>query len=378
MKNPLGNSPAGLPTMSELNKLLAPYQKASIRHSLIQLANTLIPYAVLWIAMVFSLRISYALTLVLAVIASGFLVRIFIFFHDCGHNSFFPTTKLNKVVGFWLGVLVFTPGEQWWHSHAIHHATNGNLDKRGVGDVTTLTVDEFYESHIVGKLGYRFFRNPWVMFGLGPIFSFLLMNRVPLPFYGKKETTSVILTNLGMLLVGGLVSLVIGWQAYLMIQIPVMLMGGTAGIWLFYVQHQFEDPYWERTANWNYVAAALLGSSFLKLPRVLNWFSGSIGYHHVHHLSPRIPNYQLAKAHYGIPVIQKWTKEISLKQGLQYTRLKLWDEPLKKMVGFVKPHRSKKPEANGSEKVIRTSKPLSPLLKLWTMTTTSRKPLPPD
>ncbi len=358
MKSPSSNTTDALPTMGELNKLLGPYQQASTRHSVFQLITTLVPYIALWIMMVFSLRISYALTLLLAVVAAGFMVRLFIFFHDCGHNSFFSSTRANKIVGFWLGVLTFTPSQQWWHSHAIHHATNGNLDKRGVGDVTTLTVDEYYESHLFGRLGYRFFRNPLVMFGLGPIFSFILMNRLPFPFYGKKETTSVILTDLAMLLVGTLISLVIGFKAYLMIQIPIMLVGGTAGIWLFYVQHQFEDPYWERSGNWNYVAAALLGSSFLKLPWLLNWFSGSIGYHHVHHLSPRIPNYRLSKAHDGIPLIQKWTKVVTLKQGLQYTRLKLWDEPVRQMVGFVKSRHRQEIAENGT----KPARPLSPFL----------------
>ncbi len=325
-----------LPQMPEINRLLAPYQKSNVRHSIFQLLNTLLPYAALWVLMAFSLKISYALTLALAVVASAFLVRIFIFFHDCGHNSFFPSVKANKAVGFWLGVLVFTPGEQWWHSHAIHHATSGNLDKRGTGDVNTLTVDEYYESRWFGRLGYRLFRNPLVMFGLGPAFTFLLMNRLPFPHYGKKEARSVLLTDLAILALGTAISLVIGVKGYLMIQIPIMLIGGTAGIWLFYVQHQFEDPYWERSENWNYVASALLGASYLKLPRVLQWFSGNIGFHHVHHLSPRIPNYNLESAHENIPVINDWARVVELNESLRMTRLKLWDESIKKMVGFGK------------------------------------------
>jgi omega-6 fatty acid desaturase (delta-12 desaturase) len=340
--SPIPPNPAGsLPKMTELNRLLAPYQKSSVRHSILQLVNTLVPYVALWVLMALSLRVSYALTLALAVVTSGFLVRLFIFFHDCGHNSFLPSVKANKAVGFWLGVLLFTPSEQWWHSHAIHHATSGNLDKRGVGDVTTLTVDEYYESRWFSRLGYRFFRNPLVMFGLGPVFSFLIMNRLPLPNYGKPETRSVILNNLAILALATLVSLVIGFKAYLMIQLPILLLGGAAGIWLFYVQHQFEDPYWERTEKWDYVAAALLGASYLKLPKVLNWFSGSIGFHHIHHLSPRIPNYNLAGAHENNPLIRKWARMVSLRESLRFTRLKLWDEPLHKMVGFGKTHLSR-------------------------------------
>jgi omega-6 fatty acid desaturase (delta-12 desaturase) len=188
-----------LPTMAELNRILKPYQKSDTRHSVLQLANTLIPYFGLWYLMVRSLEVSYALTLALAVVAALFLVRVFIFFHDCGHNSFFPTIKANKLVGFWLGVLTFTPGEHWWHSHAIHHATSGNLDKRGTGDVTTLTQEEYLEAKWSRRAGYAFFRNPLVMFGLGPLYMFLLMQRLPVPNYGKKQTMSVVWTNLAIL-----------------------------------------------------------------------------------------------------------------------------------------------------------------------------------
>jgi omega-6 fatty acid desaturase (delta-12 desaturase) len=323
-----------LPKMSELNKLLAPYQQSSVRHSLFQIANTLIPYIAMWVIMWFSLKVSYALTLALSVLAAGFLVRIFIFFHDCGHNSFFPSTKWNKNVGFWLGVLVFTPAEQWWHSHAIHHASSGNLDKRGVGDVTMLTVDEFYENRWFGRLGYRLFRNPLVMFILGPVYMFILSHRFPLPRYGKKETASVIWTNLAMLVMAIGLSLLMGFKAYVMIQLPVIWIAGVAGIWLFYIQHQFEDSYWEREGYWDYVASALLGASFYKLPRLLQWFSGSIGFHHIHHLSPRIPNYNLEPAHENNPAIKKWVRVIGVKESLRTTALKLWNEPVKKMVGF--------------------------------------------
>ena len=324
-----------LPKMAALNKLLAPYQKSDTRHSLWQLANTLIPYFLIWYLMWLSLRVSYALTLALAVLAAGFLVRVFIFFHDCGHNSFLPSTRWNKRVGFWLGVLVFTPGEQWWHSHAIHHATSGNLDKRGVGDVTTLTVDEYHENRWYGRLGYRLFRHPLVMFLLGPIYMFLLMHRLPLPRYGKKETASVIWTNLAILAMAVILSLLMGFKAYVMIQLPIIWIGGAAGIWLFYVQHQFEDSYWEREGQWDYVASALLGASYYQLPRLLQWFSGSIGFHHIHHLSPRIPNYSLEPAHENIPEIKKWARIIRFGESLQTVRLKLWDVPGKKMVGFI-------------------------------------------
>ncbi len=320
--------------MAELNKILSPYQKASTRHSILQLLNTLVPYFVLWYLMIRSIAVSYALTLGLAVVAALFLVRVFIIFHDCGHNSFFPSKKANKTVGFWLGVLAFTPGEQWWHSHAIHHATSGNLDKRGTGDVTTLTQEEYLEAKWGNRLGYAFFRNPLVMFGLGPIFMFLIMSRIPLPRYSKKETMSVIWTDLAILAIATGMSLLIGLKAYIMIQLPVAWMAGALGIWMFYIQHQFEDTYWERDEEWNYVASALLGASFYKLPGFMQWFTGNIGYQHIHHLSPRIPNYNLGKAHNNSPLIQKWARKINFRESTRAILLKVWDEPFRRMRGF--------------------------------------------
>ena len=323
-----------LPTMAELNLVLAPYQKSSLRKSIWQLANTLIPYIILWYLMYLSLRVSYVLTLALAVIAAGFMTRLFIFFHDCGHNSFFSSTKLNKRVGFWLGVLVLTPGEHWWHSHAIHHATSGNLDKRGTGDVTTLTLEEYIESVWGKRLGYKLFRNPLIMFGLGPLYMFLILHRLPIPIYGKKEVMSVIWTNLAIFALAALIITAIGWQAYILIQLPILWMAGAFGIWLFYIQHQFEDTYWQHDEDWNYVASALLGASFYRLPGILQWFSGNIGYHHIHHLSPRIPNYNLPKAHESSAVIQKLARKIDLGEGWRQMRIKVWDEPIRMMVNW--------------------------------------------
>lgn len=322
--------------MAELNRILAPYQKSDTRRSILQLANTLIPYFALWALMVWSLSVSYWLTLAISVVAGLFLVRIFIFFHDCGHNSFFPSTRVNRIVGFWLGVLVFTPGEQWWHSHAIHHKTSGNLDKRGYGDVTTLTLEEYIEKEWASRLGYRLFRNPLVMFGLGPIYMFLIMHRLTVPKYGKKQTMSVVWTNLALLAVAAAWSLAIGWEAYLLIQLPVIWIGGAMGIWMFYLQHQFEETYWERDPEWNYVASALLGASFYRLPKLFAWFTGNIGFHHIHHLSPRIPNYYLDKAHENSTLIQKWARQIDFGEEWNVVRMKVWDEPLRKMRGFPK------------------------------------------
>lgn len=320
--------------MAELNRILAPYQKADFRHSVVQLANTLIPYFALWYLMIRSLAGPYWVTLALAVAAALFLVRIFILFHDCGHNSFFPNKNLNKRVGFWLGVLTFTPSEYWWRSHAIHHATSGNLDKRGTGDVETLTQEEYLQARWSKRLSYRFFRNPLVMFGLGPLFIFLFLQRLDFPKYGKRETMSIVWTNLTILAIAVGMSLLIGWKEFLLIQIPVIWIAGALGIWLFYVQHQYEDTYWERDKDWNYVASALLGASFYKLPAVLQWFSGNIGYHHIHHLSPRIPNYFLDQAHERSPIIQKWAHQINFLEGIKTIRLKVWDENRKKLGDF--------------------------------------------
>ena len=323
-----------LPSMAELNRELAAYQKADVKHSMIQLANTLIPYALLWYLMYLSLSVSYALTLGLSILAAGFLVRVFIFFHDCGHNSFFPSIQLNKRVGFLLGLLVFTPAEHWWHSHAIHHATSGNLDKRGHGDVRTLTLDEYLSSKWPFRFGYRFFRHPLVMFGLGPLYMFLFIHRLPIPRYGKKETMSVVWANLGIIMMATILSLLMGFKNYVLIQLPVIWIAGAAGIWLFYIQHQFEDAYWERDKEWNYVASALLGASFYRLPGILHWFSGNIGYHHIHHLSPRIPNYNLDKAHNASALMQKWAHKIDPLESLKLIRLRVWNERTRRMSGL--------------------------------------------
>jgi omega-6 fatty acid desaturase (delta-12 desaturase) len=338
-----------LPKMSELNKLLAPYQRADPQRSVWQLVNTIIPYVGLWVIIHFVMKTSYLLALPLILLAALFMVRIFIFFHDCGHNSFFPSTKANRTLGFWLGVLVFTPSEQWWHSHAIHHASSGNLDKRGIGDVTTLTVDEYFQQKFFGRVGYRLFRSPLIMFTLGPLYMFLLSHRVALPRYGKKETMSVVWTNVALLVIAVSLSLLLGWQEYLMIQLPILLIGGSGGIFLFYVQHQFEDSYWERAENWDYVASALLGASYLKLPKVLQWFSGNIGFHHVHHLSPRIPNYNLEAAHENVEPIHRFARVIGIRDSLYTTRLKLFDEPVQRMVGFIKERSAERAAARNSQ-----------------------------
>ncbi|TLN07972.1 fatty acid desaturase, partial [bacterium] len=316
-----------LPTMKELNPLLAPYQRANTRKAVIQLVTTLLPFFGLMYAMYRSLEVSYWLTLALALPTAGLLVRIFIFFHDCGHNSFFPSRNANKIVGFLLGVLVWTPSEHWWHAHAVHHATSGNLDKRGVGDVTTLTVAEYRALPLLRRIGYQLFRFPLIMFGLGPVFTFFILHRFPMPKFSRKENLNVLWADLSILAVGVATSLLFGgfWN-YARVFLPVLWLAGMGGIWMFYIQHQFAGVYWARDGQWNYVASALQGASYYKLPRVLQWFSGNIGFHQIHHLSPRIPNYNLEACYRENPLIQKHSQVISFREGFQTVRLALIDE----------------------------------------------------
>lgn len=314
-------------------KMVAPYQHSDLRRSLGQLANTLLPYLGLWILIIFSLRISYWITLVLIIPAAAFLVRLFIIFHDCGHNSFFKSKTANRWVGFFLGVLTFTPSETWWHDHAIHHATAGNLDKRGTGDVTTWTVAEYRQRSLWQRFTYRVFRHPLGMFIFGPLLVFLITHRFTSPNGGKRERLNVIMTNLALLAIFLVMSLAIGWKVFLLIQIPIMWLAGAGGIWLFYIQHQFEDAYWVPSGDWDYTHAALEGASYYKLPKVLQWFSGNIGFHHIHHLSPRIPNYFLEKCYKENPPLQD-VPTFNIVTGLKALKLRLWDEQIKKMVDF--------------------------------------------
>ena len=322
-----------LPRMADVKPLLSPYAKADAGVALRQLVVTMILYVAGWVAMYFSLSVHYGLTLLLAIPTAGFLVRIFIFFHDCGHNSFFPSTRANRLVGFWLGILVFTPGEQWWHSHAIHHATSGNLDKRGVGDVMTLTVAEYQALSSLKRFGYRLFRHPLVMFGLGPVWMFLIQHRFPFPKHGTKETWSVVWANLAIAGLALALSLLLGFKNYILIQLPVIWLAGMAGIWLFYVQHQYERVYWMREKQWDYMASALLGASYYRLPRVLQWFSGNIGFHHIHHLNPRVANYALAAAYDSAPILQQ-SPTLTIRESLACMRLALIDEAHGRMVSF--------------------------------------------
>jgi len=300
-----------------------------------QLLNTLVPYFGLWYLMVRSVQLgySYILTLMLALFAAAFLVRLFILFHDCTHNSFFPSPGANVFFGYLLGVLVFTSFEDWRFTHLRHHRAYANLDSRGFGDIWTMTLTEFNNSSRMKRLQYRLYRNPVILVGFGALFNFLLNNRLPDLRVKRKERMGVVFTNLLIVCVAMAAAWIMGWQTYLLIQLPVLLIAGAAGIWLFYVQHQFEGGYWARQADWDPLRAAMEGSSYYDLPGVLRWCSGNIGYHHVHHLNPLIPNYRLKKCYDAVPQLQA-RAPLTLVKSLFCYRLKLWDEDLQKMVRF--------------------------------------------
>ena len=315
------------------HKMLVPYQVPDTRRSLWQVANTLVPYFTLWALMFLSLKVSYWLTLFLAVPAAGFMVRTFIIFHDCGHGSFFASKKANEIVGILTGILTFTPWTRWWHEHAVHHATAGDLDRRGIGDVYTMTVAEYLVAPWWKKVGYRLMRNPFNMFVIGAPIVFGIVNRIPLRDIGKRERASVWWTNLALVVLIGLLIWLFGWKAYLLVQVPVFWMGSAAGVWLFYMQHQFEGVYWERHEKWNFFETGLKGCSYYKLPRVLQWFTGNIGFHHIHHLSAKIPNYWLEQCYRENEAFQR-PATLTLFSSLKSLTLGLYDEQIRQLVGW--------------------------------------------
>jgi len=314
-------------------KKIAKYNNPDLKKSIWQIVNSLVPYIALWALMIYFYDISYWVTLALAIPAAGFMVRIFIIFHDCGHGSFFQSRQANHIVGTIAGILTFTPYLQWRYEHALHHATSGDLDKRGTGDVWTMTVDEYKAAPFWKRTSYRAYRNPFVMLFVGPLFMFLIAHRFINKKGKKHERWSVVYTNAALVAIAVIMSLTIGLKVYLLIQIPVLLIAGAAGVWLFYVQHQFEGVYWERHEKWEFVTAAIQGSSFYKLPRLLQWFSGNIGFHHIHHVSSRIPNYKLEKCHVENEVFNR-VKPVTLLTSFKSLKFRLWDETQQRLVGF--------------------------------------------
>lgn len=328
-------------------EIVARYQKPSVGRGIWQIVNTIVPYIALWFLMWWTVHISYWIAVPLAVLAGGFLVRAFIIFHDCGHGSFFKSQTANHILGAITGVLTFTPYYHWRWEHAIHHSSSGDLDRRGTGDVWTLTVEEYLQSSRWRRFSYRLARNPFVLFVLAPLFLFICMQRIPKFKAPTRERYSVYLTNLALGTIAAGMIWVFGVKAYLILQLIVLAVAGSAGVWLFYVQHQFEGVYWERGDNWDYATAALQGSSFYKLPKILQWFSGNIGYHHIHHLSPRIPNYHLEKCHESEPLFQT-VKPITFFASFKSFTFRLWDEQRRRLVGYQHLRRIRKQQQEGS------------------------------
>ena len=318
---------------AQLRKFIAPFEKADVKSSVRQLVNTIPPFILAWFLAYQALDVSIWLTIALSVVAAAFVIRTFIIFHDCTHGSFFKNKKANAIVGTITGIMTLFAYEKWKREHSIHHASSGNLDKRGVGDIWVMTIEEYVEASKWERFKYRMYRNPLVMFGFGPLFLVLISSRFNRKDARKKERNNTYLINISLVVIYSLLIWAIGWQAFLIVQGTTMFIAGAFGIWLFYVQHTFEDSYFEDENEWDYVKAAVEGSSYYQLPKVLQWVTGNIGFHHVHHLSPRVPNYNLEKAHESTPPLQQATT-INIKSSLKSLRYKLYDAPNKTFVTF--------------------------------------------
>ncbi len=311
--------------------IIAKYAHPDLRQSIWQTANTLIPFLILFYLTLRSFEISFWLAVLLSIPTAGFMVRTFIIFHDCGHGSFFRSQRANDLLGIVTGILTFTPYHSWKHDHAIHHATSGDLDRRGTGDVYTMTVQEYRDAVWWRKAAYRIMRNPVVMFIIGSVAVFVVAQRFPVG-KGKRERASVWWTDLALAILFTGMILLFGWKAYVSVQLLVIVFGASVGIWLFYVQHNFAGVYWERHDRWDYFRASIQGSSYYKLPAVLQWFSGNIGFHHIHHLGAKIPSYNLPRAYRENPILQ--VKPITLGSSLKSLRLRLYDEASHQLVGW--------------------------------------------
>ncbi len=321
--------------VAHFNSLLAPFQGANDRRAVIQLTLTAGAFFALWYVMLRSLEIHYLLTLLLTVPTAGFLIRLFMIQHDCGHGSFFNSRRASSVVGHWIGVFTLLPYDYWRRTHAHHHAHSGDLDLRGFGDVETLTVEEYLSLSDGGQRRYRIYRNPFVLFGLGALWHFVIKQRYPsnVPKSWHRAWRSIWLTNLSLAALVGVMVTLVGWDRVLLVHTPIIVMTTSVGVWLFYVQHQFEDTYWEQKPEWDYYDAALKGSSHLVLPAPIRWMTASIGLHHVHHLSPRIPNYRLHECLKATPEFQTATK-VTFRESWLLTRLHLWDAASGRLIGF--------------------------------------------
>lgn len=323
------------PTQQDWKQIIASYASPDTKKATIQIFNTFIPYLALWGAMLWLVMngFPYWITLLVAIPAALLLVRIFIIFHDCGHRSFFRSMTANRIMGYVSGILTFTPFEDWTRAHAVHHGAAGDLDRRGIGDIWTLTVNEYLSAPWWKRALYRIFRNPFFLLLIAPGFLFLVIQRWPTRGGGPKERRSVWITNavIALILVGA--HFTIGVGTFFLIQLPLILIAATSGLWLFYVQHQFEDVYWARHAERDPIKAALEGSSFYKLPRVLQWLSGNIGFHHIHHLNSRIPNHRLEACWKSLPNMEN-IRQLTFFKSFRTLRLRLWNEATQRMISF--------------------------------------------
>lgn len=314
-------------------KVLLSYRSPNHLRSVSEIALTVVPLVVLWIGAYLALQISYAISLLLIVPAAFFLVRLFIIQHDCGHGAFFQSSKVNDWTGRVLGVFTLTPYDVWRRTHALHHASSGNLDKRGSGDINTLTVQEFQALPRWRQIVYRLYRHPLIMFAVGPAYLFILEQRLPLGMMrqGVKPWLSAMATNAGIVVFVAAMIWMVGWQAFLMVHLPIVVLAASIGVWLFYIQHQFEDTYWAEGDSWSHQEAALHGSSHYDLPKALSWVTGYIGIHHVHHLYSRIPFYRLPHVLRDFPELAD-VRRVTLWESFSYARLRLWDQVEKRLV----------------------------------------------
>lgn len=318
----------------DLNKDIKTFAKPDNFKALRQITNTAIPYVALLGATFFSFNKGYVLlTALLSFISAFFMVRVFILFHDCTHGSFTTSKKVNDILGLIFGVLSFTPYASWKKEHTIHHGSVGNLDRRGVGDIWTLTIEEYNNKTSFMKGVYRLFRNPFFLFTVAPFFKFLVLNRISKKSASKEERINNLYTNIGIVLVGIIYSLIFSFKTYAIMQFITLCMASTIGLWLFYVQHQFEDVYWEESTNWNSKEAALKGSTFYKLPLVFEWLSGYIGYHHIHHLNSRIPNYHLKECYQSHAEL-KDVRTVRFFESIHLAFLQIYDSNNKQLISF--------------------------------------------
>lgn len=313
----------------------AKYATPSLPKAVFQLFDTFIPYFALWAVMIFFILrgFPYWITLLLSVVAAGLLVRIFILFHDCCHHSFFASRLANKICGHICGVFTCTPYSDWQWTHSRHHATAADLDRRGFGSVWTMTVSEYLAAPWFTRLRYRIFRNPFIMFGIGSLIMFLFVNRFPTKGVGSRQRISVLVTNIAIVILFLAAGFFLGFWSFIKIATPIIIIASTTGVWLFYIQHQFEGVYWARHDEWDIMTASLKGCSYYKLPNVLHWFTANIGIHHVHHLRTAIPNYNLQKCYNETPQVQD-INQLTIRKSLKSLHLNLWDEQSKKLVSF--------------------------------------------